>query len=196
MRRFRVSASTWLAAAALAGCASGEATYGGGEVKVSSPELVAIQPGVEVVADADEPLFYTDGYYWLYRDGAWLRSDSYRDGFAHIDVTLVPDSLRQLPSPRSYAHFRHTDRGRALARGSQLPQRGHMPVPQPPQPAHPAQPNPMPEQERRQRQERPDLPNPTGAETGTPPPTTPPATTGQPNDEEHPRKLHDGEVRR
>src|SRR5438105_15670397 len=101
MKRFRVSACIWLAATALAGCAGGEATYSA-DVRVTSPELVVVQPGVEVVADADEPLFYADGYYWLYRDGLWLRSDSYRNGFARIDVNIVPAQLRQIPEPRTY----------------------------------------------------------------------------------------------
>ena len=42
----------------------------------TSPELVAVGPDVQVVADADEPLFYADSYYWLYRDNMWLRSDT------------------------------------------------------------------------------------------------------------------------
>lgn len=121
MKRFGVSACAWLAAAMLAGCA-GEAQYSG-EVTVTSPELVAVQPGVEVVADADEPLFYADGYYWLYRDNIWLRSDSYRGGFARIDVNLVPNQLRTLPQPRAYAHFSRSERGREFARRSDMQRR-------------------------------------------------------------------------
>jgi hypothetical protein len=189
MKRIGISACVWLAAAALAGCAGGEATYSG-EVTVTSPELVAIQPGVEVVADADEPLFYSDGYYFLYRDGMWLRSDSYRGGFARIDVQMVPDQLRRLPEPRHYAHFRRTDEGRAYAQRSRQPQRQQprpgdtdrytpdqrpgeavpratAPAPQPPEPAHPAQPNPMPEHQ----QQAPDQARPQGAETGNTPQT-------------------------
>ena len=193
MKRIGISACVWLAAAALAGCAGGEAQYSG-EVTVSSPELVAIQPGVEVVADADEPLFYADGYYWLYRDGMWLRSDSYRNGFARIDVQMVPDQLRRLPEPRHYAHFRRTQEGQAIARRGNMQQRqqprpegtdrygqppqqqqqpmprANEPAPQPPEPARPAQPNPMPEQQ--QQQQSPDqAPRPQGAETGNTPQT-------------------------
>jgi len=177
MKRIGVSACIWLASAVLAGCA-GEATYSG-DVRVTSPELVAVQPGVEVVADADEPLFYVDGYYWLYRDGVWLRSDSYRNGFARIDVNIVPVSLRQIPEPRTYAHFNRSERGKEVARGSKMPERTaqrpqrtdrYQPpaAPQPPEPARPAQPNPMPD---RQQQQQPDQGRPQGAETGNTPQT-------------------------
>ena len=71
------------AATALGGCyASGDvgyrATYssgyssGGGDVYVSTPDLVSISPGVQVVADYDEPVFYTDGFYWRYYNNAWM----------------------------------------------------------------------------------------------------------------------------
>src|SRR5258706_8688121 len=101
MRRLRVSAYAWVVAAALGGCAAGEAEYGA-EVRVSSPELVAVSPSVQVFADADEPLFYADGYYWLYRDNIWLRSDSYRSGFARIDVNIVPMEVRTIQQPQVY----------------------------------------------------------------------------------------------
>jgi hypothetical protein len=129
------SACAWLAAAMLAGCA-GETQYVG-DVHVTSPELVTIQPGVEVIADADDPLFYTDGYYWLYRDGVWLRSDSYNTGFARVTPDLVPGHLRELREPEAYAHYRRTQHTATYARS----------VPTPPQAAHPPHGNPMPNQQ-------------------------------------------------
>jgi hypothetical protein len=161
---FRVSTCGWLAAAALAGCAS-ETQYAG-DVHVASPELVAIEPGVEVVADADEPVFYAEGSYWLYRDEAWLRSDSFRTGFVRIDVWLVPDRLRRIPEPRSYAHYRRIHQGEAYARGGQIPDHRRHP-PTPPQPSRPAHPNPMPGQP----PTTPEPQRPQGAETGTTPQT-------------------------
>ena len=38
---------------------------------VETPDMVAIEPGVYVVADYDEPVFYNGGYYWTYRSGIW-----------------------------------------------------------------------------------------------------------------------------
>jgi hypothetical protein len=123
MKPVRYSACAWLVAAALGGCAGGE-VESGATVRVTSPELVAVSPGVQVVADADEPLFYADGYYWLYRDGVWLRSDSYRGGFARMDVNMVPSEVREIPQPQVYAHYRRHGGG-AYARGSQIRERAH-----------------------------------------------------------------------
>ena len=120
MRRLRASACAWAVAAALGGCAAGDSELQySGEVHVTSPELVAISPDVQVVADSDEPLFYADGYYWLYRDNLWLRSDNYRGGFARVDVNIVPGTIRTLPQPTTYAHYRRHG-GRAYARGTQV----------------------------------------------------------------------------
>jgi hypothetical protein len=92
--------------AALAACATtGRYEYG---VAVTSPELITVQPGVAVVADANAPLFYSDGYYWLYRDGYWARSPSYHGGFARVDVRVVPRRIRYISHPEGYAHYRHS----------------------------------------------------------------------------------------
>ncbi len=88
----------WIVAAALGGC-TGEA-----QVAVTSPDLVEVQPGVQVVADADQPLFFVDGGYFMYRDGYWLRSDRYDRGFVRVNV--VPDRLREVREPQAYVHYR------------------------------------------------------------------------------------------
>lgn len=178
MRRLRVSVYAWVVAAALGGCAAGEAEYGA-DVRVTAPELVTLSPGVQVIADADEPLFYTDGYYWLYRDNTWYRSDSYRNGFARIDVTIVPNELRQIDRPYAYVHYRQ-HAGRAYARGSQIPSRQPArPMPQPQRQQQ--QPAPMQQPQQPQQPRQPMTPAPTpnaipGHEGGTPlPPEERPA---------------------
>jgi hypothetical protein len=110
-------------AASLAGCAAtGEVEYAG-EVRVTSPELVMISPGVQVVADADEPLFYSEGMYWLYRDGYWYRSDSYRGGFARVDFVMVPVVIRTIERPQLYVQYRRHMGREQWARRNQQPQR-------------------------------------------------------------------------
>ena len=131
MKHTSIAASAWLATTHLVGCTgAGEVEYAG-EVQVSSPELIAVSPGVQVVADADEPLFFSGGYYWLYRDDAWLRSDSYRGGFARIDVNDVPQAMRVIEEPRAYVHYRWHER-RTHAREVTSPQRSSQPVAAPP----------------------------------------------------------------
>jgi hypothetical protein len=34
-------------------------------------DLVTVTPGIQVIADYDESIFYTDGFYWRNYDNAW-----------------------------------------------------------------------------------------------------------------------------
>jgi hypothetical protein len=104
-----------LVASVVAGCAgTGEVEYGG-NVSVASPDLVEVQPGVQVIADADAPIFYSDGAYYEYRDGLWYRSGYYDRGFARIDLNYVPGRIRTIDNPRAYIHYRRHE-GRDYAR--------------------------------------------------------------------------------
>jgi hypothetical protein len=103
--------SAVLAVAALGGCyTTGEvgyrATYAGpsADVYVSTPDLVTVSPGVQVVADYDEPVFYTDGFYWRYYDGGWYRSNNYSTGWFY--VATPPVAVVRIDRPYAYAHYR------------------------------------------------------------------------------------------
>jgi len=74
-----------------------------GYVDEGSADLVEVSPGVEVIADWDEPIFFADDFYWAYRGGFWYRSGSYAGGWARADV--VPDRIRGIARPESYAHY-------------------------------------------------------------------------------------------
>jgi hypothetical protein len=140
MKPTSISACVFAVAASLAGCmATSEVEYAG-TVRVTSPELVTIGPGVQVVADADEPLFYSRGYYWLYRDGYWFRSDSYRGGFARIDFVYVPGELRVIDRPQLYVQYRR-HLGRDLHARPAPQQQTRTPTYQPPPPQEPTYPN-------------------------------------------------------
>lgn len=174
MRRLRVSACVFAAAASLAACTgSGDVEYAG-EVRVTSPELVEIRPGVQVIADADEPLFYADGYYWLYRDGYWLRSDSYRGGFAAVEISYVPERVRAIDQPQLYVQYRrHMGRERQ-ARGTYTARRSQQPPGPPPHQGVPSTPPPETWQPGQQ-----PTPSPTPPATTNPldPRPTPPLTS-------------------
>jgi len=73
-------------------------------VYVSTPDLVTVSPGVQVVADYDEPVFYTDGFYWRYYDGGWYRSSAYDSGF--FFVASPPYAVLRIDRPYAYAHYR------------------------------------------------------------------------------------------
>jgi hypothetical protein len=73
-------------------------------VAAPEAELVLVRPGLYVVADYDQPVFYTDGYYWLYRDGFWLRSYTYTGGWSR--VRGVPHHVRRINRPQAYVRYR------------------------------------------------------------------------------------------
>jgi hypothetical protein len=111
MRGLILSAA--VSAAALAGCfTTGEVGYSatyttpgaGGEVYATTPDLVTVSPGVQVVADYDEPVFYTDGFYWRYYDGGWYRSSNYASGWFY--VSAPPIVIGRIDRPYAYTHYR------------------------------------------------------------------------------------------
>jgi len=101
-------------AAALAGCyVSGGAdpAYSGGAYATASadgyaatPDLVTVQPGVQVVADYDEPVFFVDGFYWRFNDGYWYRSNNYYAGWYFYE--RPPVAVLRIDRPYTYAHYR------------------------------------------------------------------------------------------
>jgi len=79
----------------------------------TQPDLVYVSPGVQVVYDYNEPVFYSDGFYWRYYGGVWYRSGYYNRGWVRWHTTSVPTAVVRIDNPRGYVHFR----GRGQARG-------------------------------------------------------------------------------
>lgn len=69
------------------------------------PPLVVVQPGIQVVEDWDEEVFFTGGYYWVRRDGYWYRAASPRATFVFVESRRVPPGLVHTP-PGHYRHWR------------------------------------------------------------------------------------------
>ncbi len=69
------------------------------------PPLVTVQPGIQVVENWDEEVFYTGGYYWVRRDGYWYRATGPRARFAYVEPRRVPPGLERIP-PGHYRHWR------------------------------------------------------------------------------------------
>src|SRR5829696_5844277 len=72
-------------------------------VTVTEPTLVEISPGVWVIEDHADPVFYTDGFYWLYRGDTWFRSSIYSGGWIRIDT--APRVVIGLGHPRAYVRY-------------------------------------------------------------------------------------------
>jgi len=82
----------------------------------AEPELVYVSPGVYVIADYDEPIFYSDNYYWLYRDGYWYRSSYYSGGW--VTVSSTPYAIARIDRPHAYVRYRGEGRGGRGAAGA------------------------------------------------------------------------------
>ena len=71
-----------------------------------APPMVVVQPGVQVVQDYDEEVFFVDGRYWMRgRDGRWYRANDYRGGWVVTEARVVPAPIVRLP-PGRYRHHK------------------------------------------------------------------------------------------
>ena len=112
-----------LGAAALGGCLLRTGVGVSGGVAVAGPDLVYVSPGVYVVSDYNDSVFYSDGYYWRYDSGYWYRSGYYNRGW--IRAGNVPMGVRRIDRPRGYVHYRA--RGPVYHRGDVDHRRGAPP---------------------------------------------------------------------
>ena len=108
MMRGMILAAGLLTAAAAGGCfADAEVGYTANanvEVAGPAPDMVDVSPGVQVVADYDEPVFYTDGFYWRYYNNIWYRSGSYYTGWSFY--ANPPVAVLRIDRPYAYVHYR------------------------------------------------------------------------------------------
>jgi len=115
---------------ATAGCVVRAGVHAGGTV-VAEPDLVEVSPGVWVVEDYDEPVFYSEGSYWLYRDGIWFRSHVHTGSWVRVRST--PVVVARISTPRAYvryrgnvgARYRTGPRGSVRVRDNSYRPRGH-----------------------------------------------------------------------
>ena len=81
-----------------------------GEVQYSAtatadnPDLVEVSPGVQVVADYDEPVFYSGGAYWRYANNEWYRSGNYAGGWVYSEQP--PVEVARIQTPGAFVHYR------------------------------------------------------------------------------------------
>lgn len=69
-----------------------------------NPPLVVVQPGIQVVENWDEEVFFTGGFYWVRRDGYWYRAPSPRATWVYVEPRHVPPGLVRIP-PGHYKHY-------------------------------------------------------------------------------------------
>lgn len=160
-----------LLAGALAACATQAEVHYSGDA--STPELVAMDddPNVMVVANADEPTFYTGQTYYLYRDRQWYRSSSHRHGWTRTDQP--PVAVQRIDRPTRYVHYRH-------AAGAPRTTYNQHPAPAAPPPRGPAN-DPIVRDHRPEASPGPNLqtPRPEAPPMGAPPPAANPLPPNQ-----------------
>jgi hypothetical protein len=94
---------------ALALLAAAPACYGtvGFHASSQAPtQLVEISPGVWVVYDYSEPVFYSGESYWWYRSGRWYRSSYVDSGWVAVRPQYVPLHLQRMERPQRYVRYR------------------------------------------------------------------------------------------
>jgi hypothetical protein len=104
----RITLAVLVTSAALAAGCMGEGTvyYGGGGTLTATtvaPDLVYVSPGVQVVADYDDSIFYADNFYWRYDSGRWYRSSWYTGGWVYA---TPPHAVLSIERPYAYRRYR------------------------------------------------------------------------------------------
>ncbi len=74
------------------------------------PPLVVIAPGVQVVPDYPEEVFFVQGYYWHRVGPRWYRARDYRGGWAVAPAPVVPATIVRLPPGRYKKYVREERR--------------------------------------------------------------------------------------
>lgn len=73
------------------------------EADYTPPQLIEVEPGVQVVADYDEPVFYSDNMYWRYEGGVWYQSRYHNH--AWVRVAAPPPVVAHIERPEIYVHY-------------------------------------------------------------------------------------------
>jgi len=113
----------------LAGTTSACIVHGRVGARVEAePAMVEVSPGVMVIEDYDEPVFYSDGYYWMYSGGVWMRSGYHNRGW--VRGYAAPRGVISIRNPRAYVRYRARPgvvrvRGRGGAAYRNGPARNH-----------------------------------------------------------------------
>jgi hypothetical protein len=71
----------------------------------TAPVLVEVSPGVQVVPDYDQEVFFVDGWYWHRSGPHWYRTHDHRGGWVVAQRREVPRGLVRIP-PGRYKHYR------------------------------------------------------------------------------------------
>lgn len=94
--------------------------HGGAYVR---PATVQISPGIYVVEDYHEPVFYSDGWYWRQHGNVWYRSSYHSHGW--VRWRHVPRGVATIHNPHVYVRYRANGRARGHVRDDRPAVRDH-----------------------------------------------------------------------
>jgi hypothetical protein len=83
-----------------------------GSVRVADSRLVPINPDVKTIVDADQPVFFARGSYWLLSDGNWFRADRIDAKWTFEPKPPVP--VLQIEQPFAYVHYKKDRSGKEI----------------------------------------------------------------------------------
>lgn len=129
-----------LASLLLVTACAGTATYSA-TATVDTPELVEVEPGVQVIYDYDEPVFYSDNYYWRNDGGRWYRSSYHNRGWVAYEA---PSRVRTVSVRANYRHYKPAGYQPRSSRGRAYQPQPSRPAGYQPQPSRPAGYQPAP----------------------------------------------------
>lgn len=74
-------------------------------VVYESPTLVYVSPGVYVVQNYDAAVYYSDGYYWSYRDGIWYQTAYWGEPWIVVQHVHVVPTVIVHQDHHAYVHY-------------------------------------------------------------------------------------------
>jgi hypothetical protein len=82
---------------------------------VAPPPVVEVSPGVQVVEDSGDEVFFSGGHYYVEREGRWYWANDYHDHWVAVRPGRVPVFIRNHPRGQ-YLHWRRAEHVRAEER--------------------------------------------------------------------------------
>ncbi len=90
----------------------------------TAPVLVEVSPGVQVVPEYEQEVFFVDGWYWHRSGPNWYRTQDHRGGWVVVQRREVPPTLVRIPrgkykhykarGPHGHEHGHDNDQGREM----------------------------------------------------------------------------------
>ena len=72
------------------------------------PPLVVVEPGVQVVEDCDDEVYYVNEYYYVRKGPNWFRTRDHRGHWVRVEERYVPVRVVRAP-PGKYRRYHHRD---------------------------------------------------------------------------------------